>query len=403
MDVEQILKRLEWLEKQQRRSVDSSSTIEERLAGLERDLSMLSQQSRDLEKRLADFSPLPERLALFEETIARQYREMSALIETLEKNAQQREVEIVKRYQANLDKINQALADLRKTTDVSDIRQQLKDKAIQEVRLTQTLADLQAQIDQIAGQYERLEQAQKAMDEVRRTDAKRLAEVQGDVAALRKRLDEIRDRILLNSDSLRVMENRITELVNSEMERKQAQVVFIEQQLMAQAERERTWKEWMQRAEMLMGQLGALSAQIQAAEEALRAARRAQETYLELSHKLERRINEITEIQRLGEERVRQEWTAFKAEDQKRWTAYSLTQEETLREIRQVVKTFESRLQTVEEQLQRIHDQTQMFIELGQQQLQSLLQWAHEWLTSSEQIVAPEKKAIAANNKMRSR
>ncbi len=53
-----------------------------------------------------------------------------------------------------------------------------------------------------------------------------------------------------------------------------------------------------------------------------------QQTVEELTQKVERRINEITEIQRLAEERFRQEWVTFKADDQKRWTNYTLTLEE---------------------------------------------------------------------------
>ena len=36
---------------------------------------------------------------------------------------------------------------------------------------------------------------------------------------------------------------------------------------------------------------------------------------------------------RLTEDRFRQEWVAFKADDQKRWTNYSLVQEEQSREL----------------------------------------------------------------------
>jgi len=44
----------------------------------------------------------------------------------------------------------------------------------------------------------------------------------------------------------------------------------------------------------------------------MRGAKKAQDTYLELNTKLERRINEVTELQRLAEDRLRQEWISFK-------------------------------------------------------------------------------------------
>jgi hypothetical protein len=58
----------------------------------------------------------------------------------------------------------------------------------------------------------------------------------------------------------------------------------------------------------------------------------AQEAFEEITQRFDRRINEITEMQRLTEDRFRQEWVSFKADDQKRWTNYSLVQEEQQRE-----------------------------------------------------------------------
>ena len=43
-----------------------------------------------------------------------------------------------------------------------------------------------------------------------------------------------------------------------------------------------------------------------------------------MKQRFDRRLNEITEMQRLVEERFRQEWVSFKADDQKRWTNYTL-------------------------------------------------------------------------------
>ena len=57
-----------------------------------------------------------------------------------------------------------------------------------------------------------------------------------------------------------------------------------------------------------------------ALEETQRAVKRSQDSFDDINRRLERRINEITEIQRLAEDRFRQEWVTFRADDQKRWT-----------------------------------------------------------------------------------
>ena len=67
----------------------------------------------------------------------------------------------------------------------------------------------------------------------------------------------------------------------------------------------------------------------------------------DVTQRFERRINEISEIQRLNDERFRQEWTAFKSDDLKRWTTYMLSEEEKNREINQQLNSASEQLETL--------------------------------------------------------
>ena len=203
----------------------------------------------------------------------------------------------------------------------------------------------------------------------------------------------------LNMDSLRIAENRVIELLSSESERKQAQAVFIEQQSLAHVERERAWKDWNERVEDFKKQAAGLDTQVQAAEEASRAAKRAQDTYLELNQKLERRINEISEMQRLTDERARQEWVAFKAEDQKRWTSYTLSQDESIRDLRQASAATEERVIALDDLVQTAQDQLHQSTDAIERQMQELMNWAHEWLSASERIMGHGKKTASKASK----
>jgi hypothetical protein len=138
---------------------------------------------------------------------------------------------------------------------------------------------------------------------------------------------------------------------------------------------------------------------VQAAEEASRSAKRAQESYIELNQKLERRINEITEMQRLGDERSRQEWAAFKAEDQKRWTSYTLSQDESIRELRASVAAAEERVHAFDEVVQTAQDQLHQTADATERQMQELMNWAHEWLTATERIMGHGKKTASKASK----
>jgi chromosome segregation ATPase len=399
MEFEQLIKRIDWLEKQNRKDKESSDALDKRLESIETNLDALSKQFKTLSKDLADISATASRLNQFDAIFAKQRSDMNAALTDVEKKAQKREKEATQRHQEELEKLHRAIDEIRLLADTSDIRKQLKDKATEEIRVTQALTDVKARADQLVLIHDDLQRAQKATDEVRRQDLKRVADMQGDVAALRKRLDETREKMQLNIDSLRNVENRMNELLSSEVDRKQAQSVFIDQQTRAQVERERAWKEWNIRVDEFKKQAGALDTQVQAAEEVTRAAKRAQDSYVELNQKLERRINEISEMQRLADERVRQEWTSFKADDQKRWTSLTLTQDEAIRELRAAMQTAVTRVDAMDEPIQTVQDQLHQTTEATERQLQELMNWAHEWLTGYERIMGHGKKTTAKKTK----
>jgi predicted negative regulator of RcsB-dependent stress response len=92
----------------------------------------------------------------------------------------------------------------------------------------------------------------------------------------------------------------------------------------------------------------------------------------------------MAEIQRLSEERFRQEWVAFKADDQKRWTNYTLTQEEQRGEVSRQYEKLTDRVTQLEDSLQEIQDLLRQMNEQTEKRLQSLLAVAHEWVSAYE-------------------
>jgi uncharacterized small protein (DUF1192 family) len=257
--------------------------------------------------------------------------------------------------------------------------------------LNEAIQELKPPIDDAVRIAQEAIRTQHVFDEARRQEAKRVADLQGELTALRKRIDEARSRADLSVDSFKNMDSRIRELQLSEADRKAAQMAFIEQQSLAQIDRERSYKEWKEKYDAIKSQTQVFDAQIVALEEALRTAKRAKETYNELNVKLERRINEVTEMQRLAEDRLRQEWVTFKADDQKRWTGHTLSQDEGTKDVRRLVQKLDERINPLNEVIETIQDQMHQTASATEQQLQELMNVAHEWLSAYERIMGHGK------------
>jgi chromosome segregation ATPase len=392
MEFEEIVKRLEWLDTQQRQARETLARLDERLTSFETTVNAVSKQIKAVEKQLTDIGPAAKRLEQFETLLSKQRTDIIKLIETNEKARLQGERETAKQMQAEFADVNKSVAQLKATGIAQEFKKLFKERANEMERISNNINDFKTSIEETVHSNENMQHSLKAMDETRKNDLKRIADIQGDITALRKYLDENKEKSAINADGIRNMENRFAELLASEAERRQAQTTFLEQQSLAQIERDRAWKDWKEKYEVFLKEAGDLDSQVQTLDETMRGAKKAQEAYLELNTKLERRIAEVTEMQRLAEDRLRQEWIGFKTDDQKRWTGYTLSSEESFRDIRKGVQKIEETTTTLGDVAQVLKDQMHQTTDTTEQQLQELMNVVHEWMTSYQRIMGHGKK-----------
>src|SRR5262249_13685331 len=154
------------------------------------------------------------------------------LIEDMEKGTLRREKETAKLHQTEMENINKIVTKL--TDSVEGIQKRFKDRTLEEQRLSLAVQDMRTQVENAVGQSKDVQESLKKIEESRRQETKRLADQQGELAAIRKRADDAREKTILHSDSIRNLENRIGELLGTEAGRREAQTTFLEQQALAQ-------------------------------------------------------------------------------------------------------------------------------------------------------------------------
>ncbi len=381
MDLDQLQKRLEFLENEHRKDKAIIDTLEQRLAQLESGLPELQQQSKEISSEVVRLSMIMSRFDQLDAALSQLRMDVTRDLEAIEKLRLDHDREMEKVRLADLESFQKAIGELRKGQEsLPELRKALQARVEEDFRLARLIEELEVKLLETKRSDEEYRRAQKLIEDGQRQEARRVTDLQGEVAAMRKRLDEQRGRLDLVNDSLRKIETRIGDLQNTENERRQTISTFIDKQNMLQLERERVWKDWQTRFEAIERQSANLDTQVQALDALQRSVRRAQEGFEEITQRFERRINEITEMQRLAEERFRQEWVAFRAEDQKRWTNYSLVQEEQQRELARQFDRSSEQLTQLADQLQELQDAVQLITAETQKQLQGLLAMAHEWV-----------------------
>ncbi len=388
MELDQIIKQVDWLDDERRKDKARIGALEERLVALEGNVMPLINQIKDLSSEITRLSALIARMDHFDEVLLQQRLESKQYFEELERQIKKRDEDAEKLRRVEIRTIDTNLADLRKELDaLPEIKRALKARTEEDSRLAKLIDEVRGRLDTLRRSEEEYTRTIRLLDDGRRQDAKRLTDLTGEVAAVRKRVDEQRGRIELAVQNAKKIETRMNELAVIETERRESQEGFMEKQALYQLERERVWKEWEARFLIIEAQTTEIENNLQTLEATHRAVKRSQQTVEELTQKVDRRINELTEIQRLAEERFRQEWVTFRADDQKRWTNYTLTLEEQRNETTRQYEKLIEKTNQLEETIQRIQDLLHTVNEQAEKRLQSLLALAHEWVTTYERTL----------------
>jgi chromosome segregation ATPase len=388
MDMEQILKQVDWLDEERRKDKTKIGAMEERLSSLEGNIAPLGHQIKDLGGEITRMEALLARMDGFDEALLQFRLESKQHFEDIEKQIKKREDETEKIRRTEVRSLETSIAEIRKELEqVAELKRNMKNRIEEETRLGRSIDEVRNRLETMRRGEEEYTRTIRLMDDGRRQDSKRLTDLQGEVSAIRKRVDDQRGRLDLATASLKKAETRINEMAVVESERREALANFLDNQALKDVERERIWKEWQARFQLIETQAADIENTLQSLDSTNRAVKRSQQTVEELVEKVERRINEITEIQRLSEERFRQEWVTFKADDQKRWTNYTLTMEEQRGETLRQHERLVEKVTHLDDEIQEIQDLIHQMNESTEKRLQGMLAMTHEWVSTFERSV----------------
>lgn len=388
MDIEQLQKRIQWVEEDRRKEKDAIALLENKLVSLEGNLLASIQQGKSLSSEITRLSAIITRMDQFDQALVNTRMESKQAVDELDKSLKIRIDESEKIQRSQIKSYDGNIADLQKQLEIiPKLDKNIQARIDIEIGIRRSLDELRGKIDSVRVEEEEYTRTIRLLEDGRRQDAKRIVDLTGEVNALRKRMDDQRGQNELINNNLKKLETRLNELITVEGERRDVMTNFINKQTVTQVERERTWKEWQARFDSIEKQGVDIESQLVNLDTTHREVKRIQANLEELTQRVERRISEITEIQRLSEDRFRQEWVTFKADDQKRWTNYTLTQEEQRNEATKQFEKLSEQTTHLEDELQEVNDLMQQANEMVEKRLQSILAIAHEWVTTYERTM----------------
>lgn len=387
MDIEELAKKIDWLEREQRKDKATIISLQQTIAETENAVSQLKTQNKELSNEIKQAKAIEAKFGVIDKQLLQSRSELNKTLQDVEKRRQKLESDANEQRRLDAERTNKTIQELRTLVDsFNDIRPSLKLAQTEGQKTSQTLQDFEKRVKELALKQEELAHFIRTFDEIRRSDQKRLLEIQGDILAVRKRAEEGKEKVELNFDNIQALDNRINELMMSEGERKQSQTAFFEKMNGLYYEREKEIRNAIQRFESIVKQRIDLDEKILKLDNLEITLTRIRDSFHDINTRFERRINEITEVQRLSEEKYRQEWMGLKADDQKRWTNFTLLQDDSNRNTEEQIEKIAQKITQIEDMIQSLNDVVSLTNEVTESQFQSLLSWSNEYLTKMETL-----------------
>jgi chromosome segregation ATPase len=332
MDINQAARMIEWLDEERRRDKANIATLEERLAQQQDTITMLSKRINSMESDQTVIRTQITPSGRETDLIGQLRKEVVQLIENVEAKRLTAEREAERR--ADLAREN-AMRPVRELTEkLEKLERQtstLPGYEVERERVSDSVSLLQQRVDDLFKKVEEPDRRLAFLEEQRRQDSRRVSEVQSEMPEIQKQVDGVRPKLTLLEDLTLRIERRVQDVQNSERERREQIQQFIDQQTLQIQQRDQQIAELVKRFGEQDSQMQRNIERFETWQEAYRNMKKIIDDFERIGDRLERRINEVAEMQRLSEERFRQEWNDWTADDQKRWKQFTISNDEVWR------------------------------------------------------------------------
>lgn len=325
MDLTQLSQMVNWMDEERRRDKAELVKLEQRLTSQAREITAQAKRIQDLEGRLTSAQAQLVRISQVEEALEQFKNEVMLLLKQYEERSQQteREASLVQQVDrdAQIKAINEIKKELQSMPRYDD---ELQARRAEEQRLNELIVGLQQDIIAINKDKDDRGRSLAYLKDQGHQNIRRTAELQQEITELLKRTESHSSKVQLIEEMARRNERLMKELREVRDTSKHDQQRFIENQQLAEQQRQRQMSEWAQEIDAQRRRMEEYANRVRAALEQSELTKQALASLQQFEERLKREQNQVAELQRLTEERQKREWAEWQAANEKHWKRHEI-------------------------------------------------------------------------------
>lgn len=311
---------LEWIDQEVRRYRNELVTAQQTIETQAEDIRQQARRIEDLEGRLANTQAQLNRITMLERALEQYKEEVRLLVEQQDEAYQEDRRETARIKLIEQDNVNRTIGDLRKgLTPIPRLQEELALRVAEEQRLNEAQLSMRQKIMEIEKQVDVAVRPIPYLQEQYSRFAKYIAQLQEQSAVMIKRADALENRFPAVEEVANRNRQRIEELITIRAELQQQQRRFIEETQLAEQQRQRLVKEWAELEDAREKRMVEFSEQMRLFVEQAQRIKGSLSGLESLGERLQREQHEVSELQRLAEERQKSRMEEWEAQAEKRW------------------------------------------------------------------------------------
>lgn len=384
LELSQALQTIKWLDEERRRDKATIATLQEQVQGQDRQLAQQGAQIQEMQTALAGVQSVLTQATEFRRIVSSYRDDIVLQMDQREETRRKEQIESDRlrrmEYEAltsNLNRLDKELSVLSQwEEDMNAFRAEAR-------RLNEAFQRMDVSLGDLSQRSDDRVQAVTYLEEQRRADNRRISDLEQDTTELHKRSEVLNRKETLLEDTLRKQATRIDEAVQKMKKLEKP----IEELRISDFQREQKMKQYVDQAEHVAREMERIREQTQGFIQQQQLVRQAQDKLGRFQARIEKRQNEVAEMQRVAEDRLRRQWEEWQDKQDKQQKKRDVITEERWREQGRTNDVHLKHLESLQAEADMHRDQLDTLWELRRSHTTGLLKSAQEEYEAATRLI----------------
>ena len=385
----EVLKRVEWMDDQRRKSARKLAELEQRFSLLERKLVGREERIQDLERQLANTTAQLARISEIDVQLAKFRDEMVELIEQYDKRRVQGEKEMDRLRRIEHETMVREITDVRQDLpSIGRLEIEMELRQAEETRLAKLIGNLQNGVAPLRNQVAEWEQALTFLEEKEKQNSYSVGEIQTLLLEINKKWDPLEARIEILANTLSKAESSRHDLIDAQVEQREIIKKWSEQIQIGEHERNKQLEKWRYVMNEQKDGLAQYSLEWVKYSDQYQEAKMALQTLAEWQKQIESQQRESSELLRMELNRMQSRWDGFVLKDDQKWRSSEAEMEQRWIAAGRSEKQVQEQIIEIENALIKIQEDKDMLWRIQTAQADAIKLIPRVWLEEIEKAMA---------------